>query len=406
MLLALAWRNLWRQPRRTVLNVLSIAFTALIIVFLLSFQLGTYATMKENMLSILDGFAQIQPKAYLDDPDLKKTISHPQQLMAKLQQQFPDIKQSPRATTFVILSKADKSLAAALMGVDPVREVQVTRLHNSISQGRYLKANDTNAVVLGAALARNLAVTVGDSLTILGQGLDGSIAADVVKVVGIFSTGTPDIDRQFAQIPLPRLQATFSMGQAINLIAFSASHLNLVTQQQSALQAALPGQHLTVRPWQALEPGMKDAISLDLDTSLMWYISLVVVVVFIILNTLLMSVFERTREFGVLLALGMRPSQIGAMIWLELLLLTMLGLLLGMAIGSVITLITSHYGMTMPGTEDIFAQWGLPGKLYPQLSFLSLTAGPAAMALSIMLAGIVPYLRVRQLQPVSAMRAV
>jgi len=406
MLISLAWRNLWRQPRRTVLNLLSIAFASLIMVFLLSFQLGTYATMKENMLRILDGFAQVQPAGYLDDPDLKKTLVDPQALMAKLQNQFADLKMAPRAATFAILSRGEKSVGAALMGVDPAREIQVTTVNKSIRQGRYLKSGDQGDIVLGAALARNLGVKVGDSLTLLGQGLDGSIAADVLNVVGIFATGSAEIDRQFAQIPLPRFQATFTMGKAISLIALSASRLADINHALPAIGQALQGKNLKVQSWQALEPGMDDAISLDLNTSLLWYVSLVIVVVFIILNTLLMSVLERTREFGVLLAVGMNPGKIGVMIWLELSLLALSGLAIGMAIGSAITLLVGHYGIAMPGAEAIFAQWGLPGRLYPRLSLLSLLAGPAAMALAILVAGIFPYLRVRKLEPVQAMRAV
>ncbi|WKE65249.1 ABC transporter permease [Gallaecimonas kandeliae] len=405
MLLSLAWRNLWRQPRRTALNLLSIAFASTVMVFLLSFQLGTYATMKENLLRILDGFAQVQPQGYQADPDLKKRIQDPEQLMAGLKKQFAGVAMAPRATTFAILSLGEKSVGAALMGVDPAREVQVTRLHSSMVQGRYLEAGDSDAIVLGSSLARNLGVKAGDSLTLLGEGLDGSIAADVLEVVGIFSTGTADIDRQFSQMPLRRFQSTFAMGKAVNLVALSGPSLAAINQALPALVKALQGQGLAVQPWQALEPGMDGAISLDLNTSLMWYVSLVIVVVFIVLNTLLMSVLERTREFGVLLAIGMGPGRIGAMIWLELMLLAFFGLALGIAIGGAITLVTGHYGMSMPGAEAIFSQWGLPGKLYPRLSLLSLSAGPGAMALCIFLSGFIPYLKVRRLAPVDAMRA-
>ena len=138
---------------------------------------------------------------------------------------------------------------------------------------------------------------------------------------------------------------------------------------------------------------------------MLWYVSLVVVVVFIILNTLLMSVLERTREFGVLLAVGMRPSLLGRMIWLELSLLALLGLAVGMLIGSGATLIYAHIGISMPGSETFFAQWGLPGKLYPRLSLLSLSAGPGVLVVCILLAGIFPYRRVRRLEPIAAMRS-
>ena len=405
MLLSLAWRNIWRQPRRTLLNVSSIAFAALVMVFLLSFQLGTYATMKENVLRVMDGFAQLQTPDYRDDPQLKRTISNPDAVMALIES-MDDIVAAPRVRSFAILSDGEKSFGAAIVGVDPGRELRVSTLANTVRQGRYLKAGDDNQVVLGSALARNLGVDVGDSVSMLGQARDGGIAADVFTVAGIFDTGTPGLDRQFAEIPLARFQATFGMGSDVNTIALAGPSLAEVTDALPALRRRLADRRLEVRSWQDLEPGLNAAISLDLGTSMLWYASLVIVVVFIILNTLLMSVLERTREFGVLLAVGMRPGALGVMIWLELGLLALVGLAAGIALGGAVTLVVSHYGLELPGSEAIFAQWGLPGRLFPRLSLLSASAGPAVMATCILLAGIFPYRRASSLEPISAMRAV
>ena len=405
MLLGLAWRNLWRQPRRTILNVSSIAFAAVIMVFLLSFQLSTYATMKENVLRIMDGFAQIQPQGYKDKPSLKKVINHPTELLAKAEAINGISAAAPRAMSFAILSDSKKSIGAAVVGVDPQREPRVSTLNRTIKQGRYLQADDDAVIVLGAALARNLGVGVGDKVTLLGEAKDGSIAADVLHVIGIFETGTPDIDRQFSQIPLRRFQTTFAMGSAVNMIVLSGPSLAGVTHALPALRNTVMNSELEVHSWKVLQPGLDAAISLDLSTSLLWYASLVIVVVFIILNTLLMSVLERTHEFGVLLAIGMRPGKLGVMIWLELALLALLGLLIGIAIGCAITISLGYYGMEMPGAEAIFAQWGLPGQLHPHVSLFSVSAGPGVMALSILLAGIFPYRRVRKLEPINAMSA-
>ncbi|MGD8568184.1 MAG: ABC transporter permease [Gammaproteobacteria bacterium] len=410
MIAALAWRNLWRHSRRTLLNVFSIAFAAVIMVFLLSFQLSTYATMKENVLRIMDGFAQIQPQGYQDEPSLRKTIHKPAEILAHAQRIKGIEAVAPRAMSFVILSSDHKTMGAAVMGVDPEREPRVSTLDRTVKQGRYLQTKDDAVIVLGAALARNLGIGLGDSVTLLGEGRDGSIAADVLKVIGIFETGTPDIDRQFSQIPLRRFQTTFAMGSAVNVIVLSGPTLTGVTNALPAVRAEMandgaPSQALAVQSWKALQPGLDAAINLDLSTSLLWYASLVIVVVFIILNTLLMSVLERTHEFGVLLAIGMRSGKLGVMIWLELALLALLGLIIGIAIGTGVTLMIGYYGMEMPGAEAIFAQWGLPGKLYPRVSLLSITAGPGVMVLAILLAGIFPYRRLRRIEPVAAMRA-
>jgi ABC-type lipoprotein release transport system permease subunit len=405
MLLGLAWRNIWRQPRRTLLNLGSIAFAALVMVFLLAFQLGSYATMKENVLRVFDGFARVQPAGYSDDPVLRRTLDDPAQLMSRLAGISGITAVAPRASTYAILSRNDQSFGAAIVGVDPAREVAVSTLHESVTRGRYLGPGDQDSVVLGVALARNLGVHVGDTVTLLGEARDGTIAADILTVRGIFSTGTDEIDRQFAEMPLSRFQASFTMGQRVNTLVLGGPALDGVTGALGRVREALPSGALEVRSWSQLQPGLAAAISLDLHTSLLWYASLIVVVVFIILNTLLMSVLERTREFGVLLALGMRPGRLGLMIWLELGLLALLGLAVGIALGGAVALVVGHYGIEMPGAEAVFAQWGLPGRLYPRLDWVSATAGPGAMAAAILLAGIFPYRRVRRLEPVSAMRS-
>ncbi|MDE2462780.1 MAG: ABC transporter permease [Alphaproteobacteria bacterium] len=405
MLGALAWRNIWRQPQRTALSLISIALACAITIFLLSLQLGTYTTMKENVLHLLDGYAQIQPPGYAADPDIRKTIANPDAIMTALRG-IPGISASaPRATSYVILASGSRSYGAAVLGVDPAREIHVSSLASTVTRGRYLRSGDTDAAVVGTGLARNLKLSIGSRLTLLGSARDGSIAADVLIVRGIVATGSPQIDRQVIEMPLSRFQADFALGHRVNTIAIAGRHLASVTASLPALRRLAHKRGLVVRDWTRLEPALHDVILLDMSFSVLLYASLIVVVVFIILNTLLMSILERTREFGVLLALGMRPSQIGRMIWLELMFLAGAGMLIGVALGSTITFMFVSHGIAFAGAEALFRQWHMPSTLYPELDLKTALAGPAAIALSIMVSGIVPYLRMRRLTPLSAMRS-
>jgi ABC-type lipoprotein release transport system permease subunit len=404
MLGALAWRNIWRQPQRTALSLASIALACAITIFLLSMQLGTYTTMKENVLHLLDGFAQLQPPLYARDPDLRKTIADPDAVMAGLRG-IPSVTASaPRAASYVILATGTRSYGAAVLGVDPSREVHVSNLASTVIKGRYLRPDDTNAAIVGAGLARNLKLSVGSHLTLLGSARDGSIAADVLIVRGIFATGSSKIDRQLIELPLSRFQADFALGKRVNTIAIVGRHLASITASLPALRHLAHKYGLVVRDWSKLEPALHDVILLDMSFSVLLYISLIVVVVFIILNTLLMSILERTREFGVLLALGMRPSQIGRMIWLELIFLASTGTIMGIALGSGVTFIFVNHGIAFAGAEALFRQWHMPSTLYPELDLLTALAGPVAIALSIAAAGVIPYLRICRLTPLSAMR--
>lgn len=405
MIFALAWRNLWRQPVRTALSVFSIAFASALLVFALSFQLGVYDTMKANALRLFDGFAQLQPEGYADDPDIRKTLSDPFALASQAAAVSGVEAAAPRATSYVILANGERSFGAAIVGVDPEREPQVSTLASTVRDGRYFAPADTDSIVLGDALARNLQLSLGDHVTLLGSGLDGSIAADVLTLVGIFHSGISEIDRQIAQMPLKRFQETFAMGDTANVVVLSGKRLADVDNALPALGRLASERGIAARDWGELQPALKQAITLDFTTALLWYASMVVVVVFIILNTLLMSVFERTREFGMLLAVGMRSDLIGRMLWLELVLYALIGNVVGILIGGAAALYFQFHGITFSGLEGIFAEFGLPSQLFPALSFESVLAGPVIIVLSIAVMGYYPYRRVKGLEPVAAMGA-
>lgn len=405
MLAIMAWRNLWRRPLRTGLSLVSIILTTMLLVFMLSFQLGIYDTMKSNALRLLDGFAQIQPPGYLADPDIRKTIAAPADLAAAAIKVPGITAAAPRATTYVILSNGELSYGGAVIGVDPQAETQVSRLKATVHKGRYLTASDSDAIVLGDVLARNLKVSLGDRVTLLGSSADGGIAADSLRLVGLFHTGMSEIDRQVAEMPLARFQDSFGLGGAANIIALSGPSLRSVQRAQPALRHLAAAQGLVLRDWAALEPALQQGITLDFSTSVFLYTTLVIVVVFIILNTLLMSVLERTREFGMLLALGMRPMQIGRLVWMELLMMSVLGNGIGATLGALLAAWFQMRGIVFPGFEGALALWGLPPRLYPTLSWTSALSPPVVMVVCIALAGTGVFLRLRRLEPVPAMRA-
>ncbi len=405
MLLQLAWRNLWRQTRRTVLSLFSIAFACALMVFLLSFQMGVYGQMKESALRLFDGYAQIQPRGFLDDPDIRKTIGGVDALRHEALAVPGITAAAPRLNSFAILSNGGRSIGAMVVGVDPTDEAKVSSLSGRVREGRYLNGADSDAAVIGDALARNLGIGLNGRLTLLGSAADGSVAADVLRVTGIFHTAIPEIDRSMLEMPLARAQATFGLEGQAHTVALSGKGLSSVVDAGDALRRLGARHNLALQDWGSLEPELRDSITLKYFTSSLFYITLVVVVTFIILNTLLMSVLERTREFGVLLAIGMRPSLIGGMVWLELVVLALTGAAIGIAIGVGAATWFEIHGIALPGLEKVLEQYGIPSRLYPELSPFTALAGPSVVFLAIAAGGIVPYLHVRKLQAARAMRA-
>ena len=401
----LAWRNLWRHRRRTWLTVGAMVFCNVLLIFLISLQLGSYQMMIDNSLATYTGHLQVQHRDYLEEQRMRQSVP----AVAELAHGARDLLEletvAARGQAFALASSEERSFGVLLNGVQPQFEPRVSTLAGLIREGRYLSPADRDHIVVGSILARNLKVGVGDELTFLGSGLDGSFSAGVATIIGILHTGMDDIDRSVAQVPLPWFQETFSMGDHGHSVVVRVPGLDQVPAAQSALQHFLTGE-LVVQDWDALQPGLRQAITSDMASAWFTYVVLIVLVAFSVLNTQMMAVLERTREFGVMLALGMRPGQLARLVGMETLLMSALGLLLGVLLGAILTVYLSQVGFAYPGMEEFGAKFNMPGRMYPEVSLLSLLWGPGIVMLGAMLAAVYPALRLFRLQPVDAMRAV
>ena len=402
----LAWRNLWRHSRRTWLTVGAMVFSNVLLVFLISLQLGSYQMMIDNSLAAFSGHIQIQHKDYLDDRKIYQVVPGAAGLAARVREQLGVDSVAARAEAFALASSEKRSFGILLTGVQPQREPLVSTFPGLLRQGRYLEEGGAEEIVVGAVLAANLKVGPGDQVTFLGSGRDGSFAAAIATVVGVVETGIEDVDRSIAQVPLAWFQEVFTMGDAGHSVVIRLPSLDRVEGAVARLKAMLADQpELVVLDWDALQPGLRQAIASDMASAWFMYGVLLLLVAFSVLNTQLMSVLERTREFGVMLALGMRPGALARLVGMETLLLAGLGLVLGVLLGALLTWYLSHTGFTYPGMDEMAAKFNLPGRMYPKISLLSLLVGPALVFLGAMLAALYPALRLLRLQPVAAMRA-
>mgnify|MGYP001596118339 FL=1 len=408
-LLRLAWRNLWRHKRRTWLTASAIAFITVLMVFLITLQLGSYDLMVDSSLRIFTGQMQVQREGYLDKPQIRTIIPDALTLAQRLRQNpaLGGVGIAVRAQSFALAASGTRSFGVQVVGTEPEFEARVSTIPGLIKTGRYLSAASAQEAVLGASLAKNLQIKVGDELTLLGSSLDGSVAATIVPVVGIFESGMRDLDRVLVEMPLRTFQDVFGMGQGAHAIAMLAPDIKQLPLLQREVDRELPpASRLVALDWERLIPGLKQLIQADWTTAWFTYIALIVVVTFSILNTFIMSVLERTREFGIMLALGATPLRIGTLVFIETALLALIGLLIGLGIGILIAATLSKYGFTYPGLEELMGQYGLPGIIYPKLSATSILLGPAVILVFILLAALYPALRIRKLQPVEAIHAV
>ena len=406
----MAWRNIWRNPRRTILTVCAITFASVLLVFMLSFQFGSYETMINTSVKISTGHLQIQAENYQEKKNIRFVISDPQSV-ADMVAKIPEVEAYTfRGQAFSLISSEDRTYGVVVTGINPQREANVSRLKKLVRDGTFLSANDVNQAVVGRLLAKNLRVTIGDELTMLGQGRDGSIAATVVQVKGIFSSGIDEFDRSAIQIPLSTFQDIFSMADAVHEIVVIAKSLSDVSKVKSKIQTALVGMNnpksLKTLDWQDLMPGLRQAIEMDLVSGLIFYGLLIIVVAFSILNTFLMAIFERTKEFGVMMAIGTTPRRLTKVLLVESMAMTLIGIIAGIILGIVVTYYFQVHGIDFSGGSELLSQFGISGRMYPKLSLLSVSIGPFMVLFFTFIAALYPALKIRRLRPVEAMTAI
>ena len=406
----MAWRNIWRNPRRTILTVCAITFATVLLVFMLSFQFGSYETMINTSVKISTGHLQVQAEKYQEKKSIRYVIPDPRAI-ADIVDQIPEVAAYTfRAQAFALISSKDRTYGVVVTGIDPQKEATVSRIKKLVYAGNFLTADDANQALVGNLLAKNLRASIGDELTLLGQGRDGSIGATVVQVKGIFRSGIDEFDRSAMQIPLSTFQDIFSMEGAVHEVVVIAKSLSDVSRIKTQLKAALAvlnnGKALKILDWQELMPGLRQAIEMDLVSGLIFYGLLIIVVAFSILNTFLMAIFERTKEFGVMMAVGTTPRRLTKILLIESISMTLIGIITGICIGIGITYYFQIHGIDFSGGSELLSQFGITGRMYPKLSMLSVSIGPFMVLFFTLFAALYPALKVRRLRPVEAMTAV
>ncbi len=404
---ALAWRNIWRNRRRTWLTVGAMVFSNIFLVFLIAVQLGSYDMMIENTLRTFTGHLQVQHTGYQDNPKMRRSIPDIAKRAQALRESTGLSAIAARAEGFALASSEERSFGVQVLGVQSQFEPLVSTLPGLLGEGRWFSGDDAEEVIVGSVLARNLKVGLGDEITFLGSARDGSFAAGVVKVTGILHSGFTAVDRSVVQMPLGYFDTVFGMEGQGHRIVIEAPELGQVPQYLPRVRDALDAnEELVVLDWDTLEPGLRQAIRADMTSAWIIYAILIVLVAFSVLNTQLMSVMERTREFGTLLALGIRPGHLGGVVVRETFLMAVLGLALGVALGALLSGYFLLNGVTLPGMEEAAQRFNMSPVIYPQISFLSLFWGPLTVFVGTMLAAVYPALRLQRLEPVPAMRAV
>lgn len=361
-LVRLAWRNIWRNRRRTVLTLLAIGVGLGLTLFTRGLQLGTYQLTIDYNVSLSVGHIQIHRDGYWEHQDLSNSFEAAEVDTARIAALPEVMAVSPKLVVDALVAVGDaESSAARLQGVLPRHESALSVVPDNMVEGEWLRPGDQRGAVIGQTLAGNLSATVGDTLVYFTQGRYGSTCAGLYTIRGIFSAGERQMDAFTVFVPLHALQPQVSMDGRWSALAVRLADYRDVEQVISQLRSWHGHERWEIMDYQELMPGLMQTIAFDNASGAVFLILLIVVIGFGILETILMSVMERYHEFGVMLAVGLRRARLAALIFTEALALGLIGTLFGNLMG---------YGLNTWFQTHPIAFGGETGQAYKELGFV------------------------------------
>ncbi len=359
----LAWRNLWRRGSRTLITMLAVSIAVASLVVMGSLFRAWGGSAFDRAVEALTGHGQLHAKGFLDDPTVDHAMPFPSGTLADTLSGPAVVAWAPRVVAPALIRSERESAPITLYGIDPSREPRVSFLKPTVVQGAYFSGATDAGLVMGRLLADRLQVELGRRVVITAQDTNGDIAEIGARVIGFYQ-GQPDLQKYAVFLPISKAQALLGLGDKISEIAFLAPRRDAIEAATKALSAAAP--ELDVRPWDALQPFSKGVVDLAEGTNAIWILVSFVLVAFGLINTLVLAVFERMREFGLMQALGMRPVLLLTQVLLESTYLVSLGTLIGAAVGAGV--VRSFEGGLHLGSLGVGAEaFGASQTLYPEL---------------------------------------
>jgi len=398
----IAWRNIFRQKRRTILTVLSMFGGFTLSALSIGWADGTYNHIIDMFTRNRLGHIQIHATGYLDRPSLYKNIPDFQQVGEKIADVQGVQAWSPRLYAAGLASLGDKSSGVQIIGIDPGREDIATHFDKQVTEGKPLPPEPAHQALLGKGLANTLKAGIGDSVVIVSQAADGSIANDIYAIIGIVESGDMAQDRGSFYLHLKDAQSLFVLPGVVHEIVIIADKLDAVPALTEKIRAKLDNPKLDVEPWQVFARSFYVAMTADKQGSWIMLFVVILIVAIGVLNTVLMTVLERTREYGVLRAVGTGPGQIFRLVILEVFLMACIGIIIGAILSLGANYALSLHGIPMPET---FTYGGVQfTHYYSEVNGHSFYIPAITVMLAAMIISIFPALKAARIEPARALR--
>ncbi len=330
----LAWRNLWRNRRRSLITASSVLFAVLLAILFFALEKGSYEGMIDNMVRYSTGYIQIQDVWFEEEPSMDNSLLYDESVSAPLQALSDRIAHVvPRIQHFALAATDQVTRGAMVMGIDVSREAPINDLSERLVAGSFLEQHDSD-IVLAEGLANVLKVETGDSLVLLGQGFRGSTAAGIFRIKGVVSLQIPELNAAALYMSLPTAQWFYAAEDRLTALVIMPENHRQTPELAADLRKLLDPEWHRVLTWEEMLSDLLVMMQFDMAGTMVMVVILYIVIAFGLFGTMLTMLLERRREFGMLFALGMKRRQLAAICFLESIILSLLGALSGIALAT------------------------------------------------------------------------
>lgn len=406
MYLKLAWRNIWRNKRRTLITAASIFFAVILAIATRSAQTGSYENMIRNVVSFFTGYVQIHKTGYWEEQTLDNGFINDEELEQVLSSNKNIVEFVPRLESFALASSGENTKGTMVVGITPEKEKLVTNLDEKIVEGNYLSGNDEDAVLIAEGLAKALELGLNDTLVLMGQGYHGVTAAGKFPIRGIIRFGSPELNAGLVYLPIQKAQWMYSAENMLTSIVLMVNNPSAVEKISKELSNSLDKEEYEVMNWKEMLPELVQMIESDSAGGVIMIFVLYMVIGFGIFGTLLMMVNERMHEFGILVAIGMKNIKLSFIVLLETIMISFIGVFAGML--GAIPIVAYFYNNPIRFTGE-FAKMS---EQYGMEAIMPFSADPAnftdqawAVLVMALLLALYPFYSILRLKAMEALRS-
>ena len=404
VLARLAWRNLWRNHRRTLIMLAAITLGVWAMIFMTALMRGMVSQMVADGISALPGHVQVHHPDYRDDPSIANLIPISD---AELSARFENagfVKWASRVRVPAVITSEYESRGLTLLGIDPDSERDLTFVDYDAVEGRFLSSSDDSGVVIGKKLAATLNTEIGKRIVLMSQDPDNDIADRGFRVVGLFEANVQSFEENFMFAGKATVQKMLRIGDQVSEFVVLGDDYRDVDSEFEKVSQLVDG-NVEVKRWFELDPYLGTMLGVMDGFVLVWIVVIFLALSFGLVNTLVMAVFERVREIGLMLALGMKPINILGQIVIESLLLLAIGLAMGSALAWA-TVQPIKDGIDVSIVGEGMDMWGMSSVLYPELLLSDVVLANVVVLVLGFLASLSPAWRASRYEPIEAITKV